>query len=292
MPPPISGSTPVTVICLENNTVSAREDVVATEEPLEIQISHQRRGNRIIKPLSVTMRTPGHDLELAVGFIYSEGLFQKMEQIEDVSKVFSNDEQTNHGNVVRIVFRDGMELDLPSLERHFYTTSSCGVCGKTSLEALRFTGRISLQPGVPTVSARIIHDLPKRLRKAQTIFEQTGGLHAAALFDREGKLLNVREDVGRHNAVDKLIGAELMAGRTDFSEFLMFVSGRTSFELMQKTLMAGIPILASVGAPSSLAVELARQFGATLLGFVREDRCNIYSGSERFRDAFQPTSSV
>lgn len=272
--------------------MTSREDVVATEEPLEIQISHTRRGVRSLKSLSVTMRTPGNDLELAAGFIYSEGLMDHIGQIETLSSVPGQEGKPANGNTVRVVFRDGIELDLKSLERHFYTTSSCGICGKTSLEALRFTGRIALKPGTPTVHAALIHQLPVLLRATQPVFDQTGGLHAAALFDAEGRLLSVREDVGRHNAVDKLIGAELLSGRTDFSRLLLFVSGRASFELMQKALMAGIPVLAAVGAPSSLAVELARQFGATLLGFVREGRFNIYAGAERLSEGLALPADV
>ncbi len=275
----------LSVLSWNNEALSAANDSVAVEEPLEIQISHVREGRRVIRNLSVTMRTPGHDTELAAGFLISEGLLENRDQIDGV--------ETIDENRVRVVFRDHVRLDLQSLERHFYTTSSCGVCGKTSLEALAVSDRIRLASGVPILPPEILLQLPDRLRAAQPVFDRTGGLHAAGLFDVSGHLLALHEDVGRHNAVDKLIGAEWLAGRADFSQCVLFVSGRTSFELMQKTLMAGIPILASVGAPSSLAVDLGRRFGATLVGFVRGSRFNLYSGAERIPEMFNsPTHAV
>ena len=278
-------STAVTVITLQESGVSAREDFVATEEPLEIQISHVRRGLRCIKNISVTMRTPGHDEDLAVGFLFSEGVIEQRSQIESIITGGITDNPNSIGeNRVRVVLRDDVQLHLETLERHFYTTSSCGVCGKTSLEALAMKREISLNASSPLVSAEVVQTLPSTLRATQQIFDQTGGLHAAALFDEKGKLLNVREDVGRHNAVDKLIGNAVCSGGIDFTKNLLFVSGRASFELMQKAVMARIPILAAVGAPSSLAVDLARQYGATLLGFVRDGRFNIYSGAHRIRE--------
>lgn len=242
------------------------QDLLAVEEPLEILLGE--------KAISLTMRTPGHDAELACGFLFSEGIIQNIEQIQDVRA---------SKNSVRISLKPDVEFDSERLERHFYTTSSCGVCGKTSIEALRMAGCPVLPRDSPRVSAAVIHGLPESLRPAQAVFERTGALHAAALFNSAGELIMLREDVGRHNAVDKLIGAQMLDGRTPLSSSLLLVSGRTSFELIQKALMAGIPILAAVGAPSSLAVETAQRFNMTLLGFVRDGRFNIYSGAQRIQ---------
>lgn len=256
-----------------------REDWLAVEEPLEIRLGYEHKGWRVHKSVSITMRTPGADRELAVGFLFTEGIVLDAAQIEDA--------RVEKTNVVRVELRAGVGVDLRRLERHFYTSSSCGVCGKTSISALSFAGRAhALAPGAPSFDAVTIHRLPGILRETQAVFDRTGGLHAAALFDSAGRLHAVREDVGRHNAVDKLIGAELLAGvQPPFAGRLLFVSGRASFELMQKALAAGIPILAAVGAPSSLAVDLARAHGATLLGFVRGERFNIYCGAGRIRES-------
>jgi FdhD protein len=241
-------------------------DLLPVEEPLEIRL-----GGRTV---SITMRTPGHDTELAAGFLFTEGIIRAADQIGDIQSA---------RNSVNVLLKPGVTFDPDGLERHFYTTSSCGVCGKTSIEALRMQGCPTLAGDTPQVASAVIHDLPAALREDQTIFERTGGLHAAALFDAEGLLSLVREDVGRHNAVDKVIGARMLAGRTPLADALLLVSGRASFELTQKALMAGIPILAAVGAPSSLAVETARRFNLTLLGFVRGGRFNIYSGASRIQ---------
>jgi FdhD protein len=252
------------------------EDFLAVEEPLEIRLGYTSKGWRVQKSVSITMRTPGADRELAAGFLFSEGIVLDAAQIDAV--------EIEKANVVRVELRPGVEVDLRRLERHFYTSSSCGVCGKTSISALSFAGRAHLLTNQPILDAETIHRLPAALRETQAVFDQTGGLHAAALFDSAGRLHTVREDVGRHNAVDKLIGAQLLAGlRPPFDDRLLFVSGRASFELMQKALAAGIPMLAAVGAPSSLAVDLARAHGATLLGFVRGGRFNIYCGALRIR---------
>jgi FdhD protein len=251
------------------------EDELAVEEPLEIQLGYTARGGwRVHKSVSITMRTPGSDAELAAGFLFAEGIVGGLREIDGIS--------SPAGNVVRVELKPDVAVDLRGLERHFYATSSCGVCGKASIEALRMSCRPSMRMFGPRVSAATIHRLPERLRETQEVFDRTGGLHAAGLFDAAGALIRRREDVGRHNAVDKLIGAQLLAGETPpFNDRLLLVSGRASFELMQKALAAGIPILAAVGAPSSLAVELARESGATLLGFVRDGRFNVYAGKER-----------
>jgi FdhD protein len=253
-------------------------DVLAVEEPLEIRLGYEAGGRRVRVPVSITMRTPGCDDELAVGFLFTEGILAAREQIAGVHGCGA-------GNVVCVDLRPGVDVDLTRLERHFYTSSSCGVCGKASLEAIRVRARHRLPLGRPVVESGVIYRLPEALRGAQTVFARTGGLHAAALFDVRGRLLDLREDVGRHNALDKLIGSQLLAGRTPLLQDVLLVSGRASFELVQKAAVAGIPILAAVGAPSSLAVSLAQEHGLTILGFVRQDRFNIYSGAERIHSS-------
>lgn len=276
------GVVPRRILRIQGEGIEAREDAVAIEEPLEIQLNYEKRGGlRVTKSISVTMRTPGSDEELAAGFLFTEGILSGRDQIEEITSVAAKPGAPVNGNSVRVTLRPGVEVDLRTLERHFYTTSSCGVCGKTSLEALCTTGQIALPPDGPLVEPCVITSLSQTLRRTQTVFDQTGGIHAAALFDPAGTLLGVREDIGRHNAVDKLIGGEFLDDRVPLSRAILLVSGRASFELMQKAVMAGIPILAAVGAPSSLAVEVARQFGATLLGFVRDGRFNVYAGANR-----------
>jgi FdhD protein len=260
-------------------------DVLAVEEPLEIRLGRAVGGRRVRTVISITMRTPGHDRELAVGFLYTEGILTEPEQVAGVRACGA-------GNVACVDLRPGVTVDLTRLERHFYTASSCGVCGKASLEAVRVCAPTPLRDGWPVVEAGIIHRLPEALRAAQTVFDRTGGLHAAALFDARGTLLSLREDVGRHNALDKLIGDQFLAGRTPLLDNVLLVSGRASFELVQKAAVAGIPILAAVGAPSSLAVSLAREHGLTVLGFVRADRFNIYTGGERIRQTADARAPV
>lgn len=270
----------------ENDDVSV--DVLAVEEPLEIRIKPSSEPHRAV---SITMRTPGNDGELAAGFLFTEGILTSPDQIKKIRHcgltigkgVGTLDRAAAlNSNTIRVDLRDGIDIDLKSLERNFYTTSSCGVCGKSSIEALR-TGITPLQSNEFTASSELIHSLPALLRESQSVFDQTGGLHASALFDQDGTLDIVREDVGRHNALDKVIGAKFLDGKLPLSEKILLVSGRASFELVQKALMAGIPILAAVGAPSSLAVELASEYGMTLAGFVRDQRFNIYCGRERIR---------
>jgi len=251
---------------LEGESSASFQDLLAVEEPLEIRIGE--------KTISITMRTPGHDPELAAGFLFTEGILQGSHQIQDIQ---------GSKNSITVQLNPDVEVDFERLQRNFYTTSSCGVCGKASIEALRMQGCPVLPRSSMAMPAVTIHQLPQAQREEQAVFERTGGLHAAALFDFQGKLIGLREDVGRHNAVDKLIGVEMLAGRTPLSNKLLLVSGRASFELTQKALMAGIPILAAVGAPSSLAVETALRFNMTLLGFVRNGRFNIYSGAERIQ---------
>ena len=251
---------------VEGEASAPFQDLLAVEEPLEIRLGQNT--------VSITMRTPGHDPELATGFLFTEGILASARDIRDV---------VSSKNLVTVHLKPEVEIDLGRLKRHFYTTSSCGVCGKTSIEALRMQACPLLPAASPVISAALIHSLPAILRGDQRVFDRTGGLHGAALFDSTGKLLLAREDVGRHNAVDKLIGTELFAGRLPLGDNLLLLSGRASFELVQKALMAGVPILAAVGAPSSLAVETARRFNMTLLGFVRDGRFNIYSGASRIQ---------
>ncbi|HTA66918.1 MAG TPA: formate dehydrogenase accessory sulfurtransferase FdhD [Bryobacteraceae bacterium] len=249
---------------IEGDSSASFQDLLAVEEPLEIRLGD--------KTISITMRTPGYDPELAAGFLFTEGILNGPHQIRDIK---------HSKNSITVQLNPDVEVDFERLQRNFYTTSSCGVCGKASIEALRIQGCPVLPRSSATLDATLIHRLPQAQRDEQAVFQRTGGLHAAALFDFQGNLILLREDVGRHNAVDKLIGAQMLAGRTPLSDTLLLVSGRASFELTQKALMAGIPILAAVGAPSSLAVETAQRFNMTLLGFVRDGRFNIYSGASR-----------
>jgi FdhD protein len=258
-------------------------DELAVEEPLEIRLGYSIGGQQVQRSISITMRTPGQDDELAAGFLLSEGIIHGPADIEFIRPCGPAVGPLKLHNVVRVELRSDVTVDLKRLERHFYTTSSCGVCGKTSLEALQVGVVPDLSLDTPVVSAETIHQLPHKLREAQAVFEHTGGLHGAALFSAEGDLLGLREDVGRHNAVDKLIGGQLLAGRLPLRDKIILVSGRASFELMQKALMAGIPVLVAVGAPSSLAVDLARRFKMTLIGFARDGRFNVYSHEERLQ---------
>lgn len=249
-------------------------DWLAVEEPLEIRVGGERHDTRTV---SVTMRTPGHDSELAVGFLFTEGVITDPAQVAGVHSC------ARSRNVVRVDLRPDCVIDLARLERHTYTASSCGVCGKTSLAAVRVAVSTPPTAGRPVIDAELVKRLPDFLRADQPGFARTGGLHAAALFGPSGELRCVREDVGRHNALDKLIGHAFLAGRVPLSDAVLLVSGRASFELVQKAAVAGLPVLAAVGAPSSLAVELARECGMTVVGFVRADRFNIYTGPERIR---------
>jgi FdhD protein len=242
------------------DSISSTQDLLAVEEPLQIRVNG--------RDLSITMRTPGHDRELAAGFLFTEGILKTR---EDVLSIDSGE------NSVMLTLAEGVDT---GAARNFYTTSSCGVCGKASIDSLHAEG-CAMLPHV-AVRREVIHGLSEKLRAAQSTFEHTGGLHGAGLFDTDGHLENVREDVGRHNAVDKLIGAAFLDGRLPLSNRILMLSGRASFELVQKAVMAGIPVVAAVGAPSSLAVQTALRFGMTLAGFVRDGRFNVYSGVARF----------
>ncbi len=251
------------------------EDALAAEEPLEIRV-----GGR---PLAVTMRTPGHDVDLAAGFLVSEGVITAGEQLSAARYCAGvNDEGLNTYNVLDVTLAPGVPPPEPSLERSFYTTSACGLCGKASIDAVRTQSAYPVRDDGLRVDAGVLSGFPGRLRSGQDVFEKTGGLHAAALFDGgSGQMLVIREDVGRHNAVDKVVGWALKDDRLPLRGTVLLVSGRASFELTQKALMAGIPALAAISAPSSLAAELATEVGMTLVGFLRGDSMVIYAGAER-----------
>ncbi|MFD5014872.1 formate dehydrogenase accessory sulfurtransferase FdhD [Streptomyces chartreusis] len=263
------------VLRIRDGATSTRPDTLVAEEPLEIRLNG--------KPLAITMRTPGDDFALAAGFLVSEGVLARAEEVANIVYCAG---ATSYGantyNVVDVRLAPGVPLPDITLERNVYTTSSCGLCGKASLDAVRTAARVPIadQPQF-RVTPELLAALPDRLRSAQRVFDRTGGLHAAGLFSPDGELLDLREDVGRHNAVDKLIGRALRSGLLPLSRSMLLVSGRASFELAQKAVMAGIPLLAAVSAPSSLAVDLAAETGLTLVGFLRGGSMNVYAGEER-----------
>jgi FdhD protein len=270
--------------CTETN------DPIVVEEPLEIRLEYGPATGRIEQPVSVTMRTPGQDEELAIGFLFTEGILTNTSTIVETART---------DNTIRIVLDPSATPDVARLRRHFYTSSSCGVCGKTSIDALRIIPPISQNsdrqsPDRPSpdpqnpdrqipLDSTTLYSLPSRLRQDQNIFDSTGGLHAAGLFDHQGRLLALREDIGRHNALDKLIGNAFMQNILPLKDDILLLSGRACFELIQKAAMAGITIIAAIGPPSSLAIRLAEEYGITLVGFLRHERFNIYSGAQRIR---------
>ena len=261
-----------TVRAVSGSTAVEKFDFLAVEEPLEIRLGHGPATNRRRAAVAVTMRTPGHDAELAVGFLVGEGLLNDPAEVLAVV--------TAGANAVRVDLKPGAAVNLERLNRRGAVSSSCGVCGKTAIDSIEADGVAPLPAG-PTIRAGAIHGLTAKLRAAQPAFDATGGLHAVGLFDPNGELLLLREDVGRHNALDKVIGSEFLAGRFPLHGRILFASSRASFELVQKAAVAGAPAFAAVGAPSSLAVMMAKRFGMTLLGFVRDGRFNVYAGRER-----------
>lgn len=275
------------VIRIRDGAVTTRPDTLVAEEPLEIRLGG--------KALAITMRTPGDDFALAAGFLVSEGVLGSADELRSIvycagatdggtsrASAAERGGGVNTYNVVDVQLAPGVELPDITLERNVYTTSSCGLCGKASLDAVRTTARFPIADTPPVrVEPELLAVLPDRLRAAQQVFDRTGGLHAAALFSPEGELMDIREDVGRHNAVDKLVGRALQNDRLPLSQSILLVSGRASFELAQKAVMAGIPVLAAVSAPSSLAVDLAVESGLTLIGFLRGSSMNVYAGDER-----------
>ncbi|MET7512104.1 formate dehydrogenase accessory sulfurtransferase FdhD [Streptomyces sp. NPDC005480] len=263
------------VLRIRDEQVSSRPDTLVAEEPLEIRLGG--------KPLAITMRTPGDDFALAAGFLVSEGVLGATEELQSIVYCAgASQDGSNTYNVVDVRTAPGVVLPDITLERNVYTTSSCGLCGKASLDAVRTTTRFAIDDTPPVrIEPSLLASLPDRLREAQRVFDRTGGLHAAALFSEAGELLDIREDVGRHNAVDKLVGRALQNGGLPLSRAILLVSGRASFELAQKAVMAGIPVLAAVSAPSSLAVDLAAESGLTLVGFLRGPNMNVYAGEHR-----------
>lgn len=255
----------------------ALQDLVVTEEPLEIRIGFGPETDRQEKRIAVTMRTPGHDHELAVGFLFSEGIIRTKNDILSVRHCQTVKSEEERGNVIRVEIHPETEINLSNADRNFYMTSSCGVCGKSSLEAIEVHCPVPILPERPEIPTDLILGLPDKLNEHQVNFTYTGGLHAAGLFDREGNLICIREDVGRHNALDKITGTGLMEGLIPFHNHIILLSGRVGFEMVQKSVMTGTGILAAIGAPSSLAIELARKYHLTLIGFLRKNRFNMYS---------------
>jgi FdhD protein len=270
------GVSTVSITSVTDSLATAEIDEVSVEEPLEIRISIPGDDESGGRSIAVTMRTPGADIELAAGFLFTEGIVR---QPVDISRI-----RSVSPNVVLAELAPGPGTSLSQVERQSFVSSSCGVCGKRSIAAVFTHRRFSIAAGEPRIESQLVHQLASSLRSGQDAFNRTGGLHAAALFTGSGRLLSEYEDVGRHNALDKLIGAEFLAGRLPLTDRLLLVSGRASFELVQKATMAGIPVLAAVSAPSSLAVTLAREAGLTLLGFVRDGRFNVYSDAGRLTE--------
>jgi len=279
--PRTASKTRADVLTVQGASSSRRGDYVATEEPMEIRLL---AGNTR-QTVAVTMRTPGSDFELAAGFLFGEGILTDPRQVRRITYcVDPGVDADQRYNIVNVELRGGPLPDLHSLERHFFTTSACGVCGKASLESLHLRGCEALEGG-PILNWDMVRALHARLRNEQALFESTGGLHAAALFDADGTLRALREDVGRHNAVDKLVGWAFLQGKLPLDRQVVLVSGRSSYEILQKCLAAGVRVVCAVSAPSSLAVSIAQEFGMTLVGFLRGDRFNVYAGAERFATA-------
>ncbi len=276
---PGKGWSRVRISRLAEGRLTDRMDVVTVEEPLEIRVEFTRNGERETSAVSVTMRTPGDDFELAVGFLYGEGLVRRRRDVAEISYCQSDEPQQY--NIVLVKLRPGAPFDPDTLSRNFYMSSSCGVCGKASLEAVEVRGCEPIPDEGLVLTPAILRGLPEKLRAEQGLFDRTGSVHAAGRFDESGELISVREDVGRHNAVDKIVGQAFLDRELPMGRTILAVSGRSSFEIMQKALAAGIPMVVAVGAPSSLAVDLARNFNMSLLGFTRAEGFNVYAGPER-----------
>jgi len=260
---------------VSNNEAFDTNDQLAIEEPLEIQLQYGPAANRVHKSISVTMRTPGHDWELATGFLFTEGIIRNNQEILFV------EQETFDKNKIVVGLQENINPDIQKMERNFYTTSSCGVCGKSSIDAIKTISAYKNESDTICLKAEMFYNIHEIVRGQQTIFDTTGGLHASALFDLQGNFIMLREDVGRHNALDKLIGTALLNEQIPLNSNILLLSGRASFELIQKASLAGIKVVTAVGAPSSLAVELAKELKITLIGFLRDERFNIYSCEER-----------
>ncbi|MEO7307929.1 MAG: formate dehydrogenase accessory sulfurtransferase FdhD [Ferruginibacter sp.] len=258
---------------ISGGNITTANDKVAVEEPLEIQLAYSTATGSMHKNIAVTMRTPGNDGELAAGFLFTEGIIQNAAAIQEIKQP---DE-----NRVLLILQENIIPVLGNAARNFYSTSSCGVCGKASIDSIRTISQYGEEKDAICIPASLLYPLQDALKEQQKVFEDTGGIHASALFDLDGKFMMLREDVGRHNALDKIVGAALLNGQLPLNNCILLLSGRASFELVQKAVMGGIKIVVAVGAPSSLAVELATETGVTLIGFLRDDRFNIYSGKER-----------
>ncbi len=265
----------ITIKRIASDGMTEATDLVAVEEPLEIQLSYSTATRQMKRNIAVTMRTPGNDKELAAGFLFTEGIIENQEAIKEIDHVAADENRvlvTLHENIIPV---------LNKADRNFYSTSSCGICGKASIDAIRTTIVYENEPDDISVKAELLYNLQDALRKQQQVFQNTGGIHASALFTLKGELIILSEDVGRHNALDKVIGTAMTTGMLPLHKCILLLSGRASFELLQKAAMAGIKIVVAVGAPSSLAVELAKETGITLIGFLRNDRFNLYSGEQR-----------
>ena len=281
---PAIGTSIIEIQKFQNGKSQRVPDTLAVEEPLEIRLEYGPENQRQQKSISITMRTPGSDFDLALGFLFTEGLIDKKSDVLNIDYCGPVLKHLGHSNIVKIKLAPGVGLQLGSLDRNFYTTSSCGVCGKASIEALQtknIYSALSQSENSFKIDKNILSSLPEKLRSSQEVFESTGGLHASGLFDSQGELFALREDVGRHNALDKLIGHCFQQSRLPLQSSILMLSGRISFELVQKASMAAIPFIAAVGAPSSLALELAQEMKITLVGFLRQGRFNVYSGAQR-----------
>jgi FdhD protein len=272
------GNSPVEHISIQKihaGTIFNADDKVAVEEPLEIQLTYSTATGLMHKNIAVTMRTPGNDEELAAGFLFTEGVIKNTTDIDTIKRT------TNDENRIMVILKENIVPVLANAARNFYSSSSCGICGKASIDAVRTVSQYGEEKDNIIIDAAVFYPLQNELKKQQKIFEDTGGIHASALFDINGNFILLREDVGRHNALDKIIGAALLNKQLPLSKCILLLSGRASFELVQKAAMAGIKIIAAVGAPSSLAVEMAKDSGITLIGFLRDERFNVYCGKER-----------